>query len=162
VANQNAKAAADLPYFGYGTLLGVTQMRRNYPSAEILGHAFYDQHELGFWRYADASEGGCTIVYNPDSILFGVLYKLSQEDMAKLLAVGGLAEWYEARELDVTRVTGGRVRAVTLRVEGNRGPWVPPAEYAGLVTDGAVEAGLPPEYRAKLNAIVANARKAGG
>ena len=161
MANQNANTAADLPYFGYGTLLGLTQMRRNYPSAEILGYAFYDQHELGFWRYADASEGGCTIVYNPDGILFGVLYRLSQEDMAKLLAVGGLAEWYEARELDVTRVTGGRVRAVTLRVEGNRGPWVPPAEYAALVTDGAVEADLPQEYRVKLNEIVANARKAG-
>ena len=89
VENPNAKAAADLPYFGYGTLLGLTQMRQNYPSAEILGLAFYDQHELGFWRYADASEGGCTMVYNPDSILFGVLYRLSQEDMAKLLAVGG-------------------------------------------------------------------------
>jgi hypothetical protein len=157
---QDSKTSAKLPYFGYGTLLGLTQMRRNYPSAEILGHAFYDQHELGFWRYADASDGGCTIVYNPDSILFGVLYRLSEEDMAKLLAVGGLAQWYEARELDVTRVTGGRVRAVTLRVEGNRGAWVPPIEYASLVTNGAVEAGLPAEYRTKLDAIVATARKA--
>jgi hypothetical protein len=82
--------------------------------------------------------------------------------MTKLLAVGGLAKWYEARELDVTRVTGGRVRAVTLRVEGNRGHWVPPVEYAASITNGAVEARLPAEYRAKLDAIVANARKAAG
>jgi hypothetical protein len=159
VENPQSQAAGDLPYFGYGTLLGLTQMRKNYPSAEPLGLAFYDQHELGFWRYADASDGGCTIVYNPDSILFGVLYRLSKTDMAKLLAVGGLAEWYEARELDVTRVTGGRVRAITLRVEGNRGPWVPPTAYASLVTNGAVESNLPAEYRAKLDAIVAKARK---
>ena len=157
-----SEKASDLPYFGYGTLLGLTQMRRNYPSAEVLGLAFYDQHELGFWRYADASDGGCTIVYNPDSILFGVLYRLSEDDMANLLTVGGLAEWYEARELDVTRVTGGRVRAITLRVEGNRGPWIPPTAYASLVTNGAVEANLPAEYRAKLDAIVSRAQKATG
>lgn len=156
--NTKSTALASLPYFGYGTLLGLTQMRKNYPSAKVIGVAFYDQHELGFWRYADASDGGCTIVNNPDSILFGVLYELSELDMAKLLAVGGLAEWYEARQLDVTRVSGGRVRAVTLRVEGNRGPWVPPLDYASLVTNGAVEAGLPAEYQAKLNTIVEKAR----
>lgn len=152
------KPARQLPYFGYGTLLGVTQMRRNYPSAELVGVAFYDQHQLGFWRYADASDGGCTIVHNPDGILFGVLYDLSAADMGKLMAVGGLADWYEVREIDVVRVTGGRVRAVTLRVEGNRGPWEPPVEYANLVTDGAVEAQLPAEYIEKLNVIVAAAR----
>ena len=44
-----------------------------------------------------------------------------------------------------------------------RVPGVPRSyEIAALVTDGAVEAGLPPEYRVKLNAIVANARKATG
>jgi hypothetical protein len=155
---EKTRSTRRLPYFGYGTLLGLTQMRRNYPSANVLGVAFYDQHELGFWRYADASDGGCTIVHKPDGILFGVLYDLSDTDMAKLLEVGGLAEWYEARELDVVRVTGGRVRAITLRVDGNRGPWVPPADYAGLVTNGAVEANLPAEYQAKLNAIVSAAR----
>jgi hypothetical protein len=154
----NDKSAPILIYFGYGTLLGEKHMRKGYPSARAIGLGFYDQHELSFWRYADASSGGCTIVHKPDSILFGVLYELSPQDMAKLLEVGGLAQWYEAREIDVTRVTGGRVRAITLRVEGNRGLWVPPAEYAGLITEGAVEAALPIEYRAKLNAIVDKAR----
>ena len=155
------RPAGRLPYFGYGTLLGLTQMRRNYPSAQPVGLAIYDQHDLGFWRYADASDGGCTIVYNPDGILFGVLYELSEADMAKLLEVGGLANWYEAREIEVVRVTGGRARAITLRVEGNRGPWVPPTEYADLVTNGAVEAELPAEYRARLAAIISAARTAG-
>lgn len=147
-----------LVYFGYGTLLGETHMRKGYPSARTIGLGFYDQHELGFWRYADASEGGCTIVHNPDGILFGVLYELSPEDMDRLLEVGGLAEWYEARTIDVTRVSGGRMRAITLRVQGNRGPWIPPADYAALVTNGAVEAALPAEYRARLDAIVEAAR----
>ena len=153
------RSVSPLPYFGYGTLLGETQMRRNYPSARKIGLGFYDQHELAFWRYADAADGGCSIAHRPDSILFGVLYELSQADMTMLLEVGGLAKWYEAREIDVTRVTGGRVRAITLRVEGYRGDWVPHADYAALVTNGAREAGLPAEYQAKLDAIVENARR---
>jgi hypothetical protein len=161
MSSTTAARGAILVYFGYGTLLGETQMRRNYPSARSIGLAFYDQHELAFWRYGDASTGGCSIAYKPDGILFGVLYELSPADMAKLLEVGGLANWYEARELDVTRVTGGRVRAITLRVEGYRGDWVPPADYAALVTNGAREAGLPAEYRAKLEAIVEKARRGG-
>lgn len=156
---EDAKKYAEYPYFGYGTLLGRSQMRRQYPSAEELGIAFYDQHRLDFWRYADSSDGGCTICYDPDAILFGSLYKLSVPDMQKLLKVGGVAQWYELRTLEVTRVSGGRVRAITLRVEGNRGPWVPPADYAALVTDGAVEADLPAEYRGKLNSIVEAARR---
>ena len=156
-----ARSTPLLTYFGYGTLLGETQMRKNYPSARKIGLGFYDLHEFGFWRYADATDGGCTIAHNPDSILFGVLYELSPAGMAKLLEVGGLADWYEAREIDVTRVTGGRVRAITLRVEGYRGNWVPPVEYAALVTNGAREAGLPAEYQTKIDRIVENARRAG-
>jgi hypothetical protein len=148
-----------LPYFGYGTLLGETHMRRGYPSARTIGVGFYEQHELAFWRYDKASEGGCSIIHRPDGILFGVLYQLSAADMTKLLEVGGLADWYEAREIDVTRVTGGRARAITLRVDGYRGDWVPPADYAALVIDGAREAGLPAEYQTKLETIVANARR---
>lgn len=158
-ALDNAESYVQYPYFGYGTLLGRTQMRRQYPSAEDLGIAFFDQHRLDFWQYADASDGGCTIVYDADALLFGSLYRLALPDMRKLLKVGGVAEWYELRKLDVTLVTGGRVRAITLRVEGNRGPWVPPADYAQLVTDGAVEAGLPVAYCEKLNGIVAEARQ---
>ncbi|WOC15608.1 gamma-glutamylcyclotransferase family protein [Pseudochrobactrum sp. MP213Fo] len=148
----------NLPYFGYGTLLGYTHMRQQYPSANMIGVGFYAGHELGFARYADASDGGCTIISNSNGIVFGVLYQLSDEDMARMLKVGGLAQWYEIRELDITLVKGGSVRALTLRVDGDRGSWAPPPDYAALVIDGAKEAMLPPEYQQKLNAIVSLAQ----
>lgn len=159
MTGKDTTAGRILTYFGYGTLLGESHMRKSYPSAKTIGVGLYDQHDLGFWRYADASDGGCTIVHNPDGILFGVLYELSPQDMDRLLLVGGLAEWYEARTVDITRVSGGRTRAITLRVQGNRGPWVPPEDYAGYVTNGAREAGLPKEYCTRLDAIVEKARR---
>jgi gamma-glutamylcyclotransferase len=151
-------ASASLPYFAYGTLLGARHMRDRYPSAEALGLAFYDRHELTFLRYATELEGGCSIAANSEAILFGVLYRISDEDMARLLAVDGQAHWYEARHIEVTRVAGGRVPAVTLRVNGNRGAWVPPNAYGRLITEGALEANLPEEYRARLNEIVSAAQ----
>lgn len=108
--------------------------------------------------YSIPSEGGCSIAAKPGARLIGVLYRLSEEDMDRLLAVGGDAEWYEAREIEVIKTGGDRVRAVTLRVDGDRGPWVPPDPYVRLIIDGAAEANLPADYRARLGEIVSAAQ----
>jgi hypothetical protein len=150
-----------LPYFGYGTLLGESHMKRSYPSSETLGTAVYEDHELAFHRYGSQDEGGCTIVERPGASLYGVLYHLHETDMARLLEVGGAASFYEAREITVRRPSGELTRAITLRVEGNAGPWAPPEPYGRLVTDGAAEANLPPDYRAHLVQTIENARVQG-
>lgn len=151
------RTTAALPYFAYGTLLGEQHMRSRYPSAENLGQAVYEGHELAFHRYGDGHAGGCTIVDRPDAHLIGILYRLSERDMATLLEVGGDAAWYEAREIEVHRSDGSVVRAVTLRVDGDAGSWVPPTPYGRLVTDGAREAALPQDYIARLDRLVADA-----
>jgi hypothetical protein len=152
--------SSQLLYFAYGTLLGATHMRSRYPSAVSQGLATYDAHELGFSRYeADSSvAGGCTIVDAPGSVLIGVLYELNEADMTRLLAVDGESEWYERREVDVVRASGGRVRAVTLRVKRHQADWIPPVPYGHLVTEGAREAGLPIDYQERLSQIVVDAR----
>jgi hypothetical protein len=147
-----------IPYFAYGTLLGPSHMRSRYPSAERMGIARYPGHQLWFWAYGDEGEGGCTIIDEPRRSLIGVLYTLSREDMTKLMAVDGAAHAYEVREIDVIDDDGRVTHAVTLRVESDAGDWVPPEPYAQLVTDGALELGLPDDYRAELESIVAAAR----
>jgi hypothetical protein len=159
MAPADANGTYPLPYFGYGTLLGAGHMRERYPSAASLGLATYEGHELDFLRYDSADKGGCSIAERRGARLIGVLYTLSNEDMDRLLAVGGDAEWYEARKIDVKMNDGRIAKAITLRVNGARGPWVPPAAYGRLITEGAVEANLPADYRAKLNAIVAEAQR---
>jgi hypothetical protein len=143
-----------LPYFGYGTLLGEAHMRRSYPSAEVVGKGIYEGHELGFHRYGTQGEGGCTIVSRPGAALHGVLYRLDDGDLKRLMAVGGAAAFYEAREISVRLTSGEPAQAVTLLVDGDEGIWSPPSAYAGLVIDGAAEAGLPAEYQARLREIV--------
>lgn len=151
--------AAQLPYFGYGTLLGHSHMRQRYPSARPVGRASYADHELGFWRYGDGIDGGgCTIVESPGRQLVGVLYRLDEEDTRKLLAVDGYASEYEVRQVEVACEDGRSVTAYTLRVGQNNGTWPPPDDYAGLVTAGAVEADLAADYRARLAEIIAVAR----
>jgi hypothetical protein len=157
--SDQAGHAAALPYFGYGTLLGQSHMRTSYPSAEPLGTGTYDGHELGFHRYGTQGDGGCTIVPRAGAALYGVLYRLDDPDMQRLMDVGGAAAHYEAREIDVRLLSGETVRAVTLRVDGDEGPWSPPEAYGRLVTDGAAEARLPEAYQARLRAIVESAQR---
>jgi len=148
------------PYFAYGTLLGLSHMRTRYPSAQPMGLAVYAGHELGFWRYSEGVEGGgCTIVESPAQQLIGVLYRLDPEDTSRLLDVDGLRDQYEVRHIEVTDEVGAVIPAYTLRVDPDNGVWPPPDEYAGLVTRGANEAGLPDEYRARLDEIIAVARQ---
>ena len=74
-------------------------------------------------------------------------------------ALQTLLEDVKARKIDVKMNDGRIAKAITLRVNGARGPWVPPAAYGRLITEGAVEANLPADYRANLNAIVAEAQR---
>ena len=154
----NEDDRGSLPYFGYGTLLGEGHMRASYPSAEVIGTGIYDGYELAFHRYGAQGEGGCTIVARPGAQLHGVLYRLNDADMDRLMEVGGAARHYEARPIEVRLPSGATTRAVTLRVDGDEGPWVPPEAYGRLVTDGAAEAGLPADYQARLGSIVDEAR----
>lgn len=147
------------PYFAYGTLLGLSHMQSRYPSATPVGQAVYRDHELGFWQYSDGVEGGgCTIVDSPGRDLIGVLYRLDADDARRLLEVDGFVDEYEVRDIEVTDDKGSAVSAFTLRVDPNNGTWAPPDDYAGLVTNGAAEAGLPAEYQERLSAIIADAR----
>ena len=156
----NDEDAISKPYFAYGTLLGLSHMRSRYPSAQPVGRATYLDHELGFWQYADGVDGGgCTIVESPGRHLIGILYRLDAADARRLLEVDGLRDQYEVRHIAVTDQNGALTPAYTLRVDPDNGVWPPPDDYAGLVTNGAAEANLPDDYRARLNEIIADARR---
>ena len=152
--------ATTKPYFAYGTLLGLSHMRSRYPSAKPVGRATYPDHELGFWQYGDGVEGGgCTIVDSPGRHLIGILYSLDAADTRRMLEVEGFKEQYEVRHVEVTDQAGTVTPAFTLRVDPDNGVWSPPDDYAGLVTNGAAEAGLPDDYQARLREIIAEARQ---
>ena len=156
----NDEAAITKPYFAYGTLLGLSHMQSRYPSARPIGQATYADHELGFWRYGNGVDGGgCTIVDSPGRHLIGILYRLDADDARRLLEVDGLRDQYEVRHIDVTDQDGRVTPAYTLRVDPDNGVWPPPDDYAGLVTSGAAEADLPPDYQARLHDIIAQARR---
>lgn len=143
------------PYFGYATLLGESHMRSRYPSARSLGLATYVDHELGFWNHGEGiSGGGCTIVESPGRNLIGILYDLDSVDTDRLLAVDGLSDQYEVRQIEVIDTECSMVPAYTLRIRSNNGAWTPPDDYARLIMNGAEEAGLPQKYRNRLRAII--------
>lgn len=146
-------ANAGLPYFGYGTLLGRKETSKLFPSSRLIGSAFLDQQEFSFRQAPDGVTGGCSFAANPQRILYGTLYDMAPDEIRRLLSVLAKGDAYEALEIEATRLAGGRAKAFTLRINTAGRPWTPPKEYAALVTDGAAEMQLPPEYQTFIGEV---------
>ena len=87
----------------------------------------------------------------PGDAVHGVVYKLSQPDLAALDALEDLDEGIYIRE---THLVLGEDRewhqAELYRVATPEGPFEPSSRYVGWMLDGAHEHGLPAEYISKI------------
>jgi len=102
------------------------------PSPLPLGHSF------------------ANIVTDDDATTFGVLYEVTQDDLAHIdLTEGVLIGNYDRIEVAATPIGGmapNQVRAFTLTATA-RDPGLRPSDrYMELLIEGAVEHGLPAEY----------------
>ena len=117
------------------------------------------------WRLAldkpslvSSSESVATLVADPSAHTFGVLYEISEEELAQLdLTEGVLIGHY--RRIEVTAEPVGErheaVRAVTLVSDTQRSDLRPSERYVRLLVEGAEEHGLPAEWIAYLRSVPA-------
>ena len=138
-------------YFAYGTLLGKAAMQDYCPSAETVDVARYPGHRLEFRQYSDdPARCGCHVGRSDDD-LYGVVYALSDADMARLDEASGVGKgWFRRIPISVTTLDGRRLETTTYElVDPGVSQW-PSADYVGLVRAGAQSAGLPDAYREQL------------
>ncbi len=143
-------------YFAYGSNLGQSILRRDRcPHAVQVGIARIDGFRLGFTRYSKKRGGGVAdIVSAPGAVVWGALFDLTCDGFDGLDEAEGVPLSSYARDLwTVTRNDGVTLSAWTYVVV-NKKPEVPPSQrYWKLLVEGAMEAGLPPEYVNQLEAI---------
>lgn len=139
-------------YFGYGTLLGTEAMRDYCPSAEPVAVANYPGHQLEFRQYSDDPErSGCHVNAADDLDMYGVVYSLTDEDMATLDDLSGVGNgWFRRIPITVTTDDGQEIATTTYELVAPGPHQTPPAPYRGLVRTGAHSAGLPAAYVARL------------
>lgn len=137
-------------YAAYGSNMDPAQMTRRAPHSPVAGTGWLMDWRLTFGGEDYGWEGAlATIVEEPGSQVFAVLYDVSPEDEREL-------DRWEGSEL-------GMHKKLRLRVQTLDGPvlaWMyvldayegglPSARYLGVVADAAEAAGAPTEYVEKL------------
>ncbi len=150
---------ASILYFAYGTLLGTEEMTSMCPSAKPLGHAELPDYEFLLERFGpEPNQGGCALQQIDGARTKGVLYKVPSNEWAHLRRVSGEHTDYKTIRVTVERDDNAAVSANTLTVKHPIGPFRPSEEYIGKIVDGALSAGLPKSYLARIVDLVKRAR----
>ena len=152
-------------YFAYGSNLDPDQMRSRCPESRTVGLALLRDHKLTFPLRSEHWGGGAAgVAHAHGGTVWGVLYELSDSDLASL---DGYEGWkgpgdhhnlYD-RELvtvELTRPDDGsvprRVRATTYLAR-TLNPTPPSRRYLDTLLKGARHHRLPPEYIDWLAAV---------
>jgi len=147
-------------YFAYGSNMSRRQMRERCPEHECLGKAVLRGHALCFPRHSPIRNCGVAgLLEKPGSDVWGVVYRLQDEDLAAL----DKREGYDpAKPFHVNRynrqtlrvlMAGQAVDCFVYVARHEPGDHVPSAEYLGAIIEGAEENGLPPDYVAALKKL---------
>jgi len=138
-------------YFAYGTLVGTAAMQEYCPSAQPVAIARYPGHRLAFRQYSDdPARCGCHIEASDDD-LYGVVYDLSDDDMAKLDDASGVGKgWFRRIPIEAITDDGETIATTTYELVAPGDAKTPSPDYVGLVRIGSESAGLPAGYRTRL------------
>ena len=147
-------------YFAYGSNMWRAQMRERCPDHELLGKAVLKDHALCFPRSSPIRKCGVAgLAARPGAEVWGVVYRLSDEDLATLDRREGydpsLPPHLNRYDRHTVRVLmDGEARGcLTYFAREEPGQHVPGAEYMQAILTGAEENELPAEYVATLRAI---------
>lgn len=140
-------------YFAYGSNMDAEQMRERCPDSELISVAVLQDYRLGFTIYSPTRKCGCAdIVASPTDSVCGLLYRVSDSDLAALDRFEGHPVHY--RRIAVTVETSrGPVSAESYEVVHKTDGLVPSAHYLGLIRNAAVLYNFPSAYQDFLSTV---------
>lgn len=149
----NLKAVADHHehlYFAYGANMSIkylTNVRNIRPLARSAGRLPDYQLTFGIKGVNALEPGFANIQANSAAVVEGVVYALGDAEFSQI--VGSEPDEYRVRTVSVMLRTGQSVEARVLMAP-EEGAFQPSKRYLQIMVDGAREAGLSPEYVARL------------
>lgn len=132
-------------YFAYGSNMDPRIMHKAVPDASVVGPGRLDGFRLEFNVYSDRWEGGAAnLEPDEDAHLWGVVWKIESDDVAKLDTYIGHPTFYR-REGVAVQVWEEPVECVTYRVAHQKGYVRPTGSYLARIRGAIRIHGLPPE-----------------
>jgi cation transport regulator ChaC len=147
-------------YFAYGSNMDPLQIAKRCPGHQVVGIGLLPSHRLCFPRLS--KNRGCgvsSIEPVHDGVVWGVVYRLTPDDVARLDREEGYEASRPAGENRYNRMTvmvtmdGEPTEMQTYVAERQENPPPPNAEYLALMRDGGRHHGLPDAYLAMLDAL---------
>ncbi|HVQ86865.1 MAG TPA: gamma-glutamylcyclotransferase [Actinomycetes bacterium] len=132
-------------YAAYGSNMDPRQMAERAPHSPMTGSGWLDGWRLTFGGEDLGWEGSlATVVEDPGSHVFVVLYDLTDLDEHGLHAWEGVLGLYEKIRLRVQTLDGDRLAWLYVLIAYEGG--LPSARYLGIMADAAETAGAPDDY----------------
>lgn len=137
-------------YFAYGANMSIKYLinvRNVHPLARSPGQLSGYKLTFGIKGVNALEPGFANIQESDGAVVEGVVYALGDADFSRI--VGSEPDEYRVRTVPVTLRTGETVEARVLMAP-EEGSFQPSKRYLQIMIDGAKEAGLSPEYVARL------------
>ena len=145
-------------YFGYGSNMLIKKLKDRCPSAEKIEPTTNSQHMIRnhafrFHKVSDdgSSKGDAMETKNADSIVYGVIFTIEEEEKSKLDKAEGLGYGYEEKIVDVIdEKTTEVITAVTYYATRINHDLEPYDWYKLQTVKGARDNNLPVDYIKKI------------
>jgi gamma-glutamylcyclotransferase (GGCT)/AIG2-like uncharacterized protein YtfP len=131
-------------YFAYGSNMSISQMARRCPSAACHGNASLPGHD-----FLINCRGFGTIVPDPQSTVHGLLWTLSDPDIASLDEYEGIAVGHYRKERLAVSFSGETIVAMVY-IATDPNPGIPEPAYIELIVEAATACGFSADYLGRL------------
>lgn len=135
-------------YFAYGSNMDQGQMKERCPGAELLGPAALPGYRAAFTIFSPKRLCGCAdIVSSEGDAVYGLLYRLSEEEMRRMDEFEGHPLHYQRITVRVVDGEGEEREAETYEVVEKKEGLAPSAHYLGLMREAAAKFRFPEGYQ---------------
>jgi len=127
-------------------------VKKSLPDANIIGKATLKDHKVAFSSFTeDVSDemmyGGCHLEAAPGKILYGILYEITDDELAKLDKLTRVEQGrYIKKYLTVLDESGKSYDAMAHSIKNPKGKSRPTKDYMDHMIKGAREHSFPPSY----------------
>jgi gamma-glutamylcyclotransferase (GGCT)/AIG2-like uncharacterized protein YtfP len=137
-------------YFAYASNMNRAQVKQRAGEVAEERIARLDNFALNFDKVARGGTGTANLVPAEGKTVWGVLYRVTEQQLRALDRFEGVPEHYRRSEVRVTDAEGNRISAQVYLARKVRKGLKPDRLYLARIVEGAEEHHLPAEYVEQL------------
>ncbi len=141
-------------YFAYASNMNRRQVEQRAGALPEEKNARLDNYELNFEKIARGGTGTANIVPAEGKAVWGVLYRVTEQQLKALDRFEGVPEHYRRSEVTVVDSDARKVGAQVYLARKVRKGLKPDRLYLQKIIEGAEEHGLPADYIERLKSII--------